>query len=273
MPPLCTSTCSGGCGRPCECYGQKWCNNTRPFCGRQDCNRAFELKEFSKNTTRPSTSTFSTTARANTFVAAAPPRPFPVNTLPICNVPGCGRPCFNGEAICSSESCKVASNLLRNRLTIEVTNGVCWSCKNNLGHSGCTDQRHKRMFKNLRDSGCIRIVNPSPVHFFTPQAVYNNNSICSGHYIQMPAPGFSGPISATPGFGPTSSAMGFSSARVRINGVGDMMIARNPLVAPVRETRNIVMYDPHEAMAFAFARGQDPARVHLRMQQQGSYSF
>ena len=91
--------------------------------------------------------------------------------------------------------------------------------------------------------------------------------------MQVPAHGFSGPTFVTPGVGPTLSALGPVATRVRIPGAGDMMVARNPPVAPVREIQRIVLYDPADAMGFAFARGQDPSQVLLRMQQQGSYFF
>lgn len=270
--------CSAGCGRRCECFrdGDLWCTNSRPFCGSPDCRAKIAKARSSTSTASP----VATTTRAQTFVAAVPPRSFAVNTLPTCSVPECGRTCFEGNAICSGETCQVAHGLLRHHTIIEVTDGVCWSCKRNLGHGGCTDQRHKRMFKMLRNNGCVRIVNPTPTRtsFAVPthQPAYNNNNNndrCPGYFMQVPAHGFTGPTFVTPGVGPTVSALGPAATRVRIPGVGDMMVARNPPVAPVREIERIVMYDPLQAMAFAHARGQDPARVLLRMQQQGSYLF
>ena len=247
-----------GCRCVCQCVrdNHRFCTLSRPWCGHPVCqNVIFKPRDYGSSTIVRNTPT----ACAATFIAAAPPpRSFVVNAHRICEVLGCGHTCFEENTICGRESCKVAKSLLLNGETMEVTDGVCWSCK----HKGCTDERHKRMGEMLRNRGRIVLVRAA-----------HHDDLCPGYFIKAPAPGFSGPTFFTPGIGPTSSALGSAAPRVHVAGVGNLMIARNPLAAPVREIERFVIHDPLQAIAFAHARGQDPSRVLLRMQQRGTYFF
>jgi hypothetical protein len=65
---------------------------------------------------------------------------------------------------------------------MDVVNGTCWSCKLQLGNGGCTDNRHKRIYKMLRNNGHIRVI--ARVSIQLPA-----NNQCSEHF---PVDNFSG---------------------------------------------------------------------------------
>jgi hypothetical protein len=225
--------------------------NGQPWCGYEEC--CADIDRRIGVSVRPMQQT---SVPAST---RPPTQSFRTNTQ-VCGIQGCGHTCSDYSSICDGYACKLATNLIQQDARMDVPDGTCWACKQELGRAGCTDDRHKRIFKFLRNKGLIRVISR-----ISAQSPTNFNR-CPGHIISMPANGFSGPTFVTPAMGPTSS----SAQRVRINGVGDMMIARNP-IAQVPMFDRMIIHDPNQALAFAQARGMNPGETIFRLQRNSYY--